>query len=110
MSPPAKNRHGPTPAHPPKRPAPAAAPAQPWMPWLALALGVLLMLASLLAAWLQPVRPDAASVPPAPGQLAWWRYPLERNPQLRLPRVHATSPPCSPWPAQTRCGLWGNAA
>lgn len=88
MSSPPQRKRGPTPAHPPRRPLPAAAPANPWLPWLGMALGTFLVLASLVAAWLQPVRPDAAADPPTPGRAAWWLYPLERNPQLRLPRVH----------------------
>lgn len=81
-------KHSPTPAHPPPRATPAAAPARPWLTRLGLAAGALLMLAALAAAWLQPVRPEAGSDPPAPGRPAWWLYPLERNPELRLPRVH----------------------
>lgn len=86
-SPPPTRKRGPTPAHPPKRTAPAPAPANPWIPRLGLALGMVLVLASLLAAWMQPVRPGAMAAPPTPGQVAWWLHPLERNPQLRLPRV-----------------------
>jgi hypothetical protein len=66
---------------------PATPPANPWIPRLGLALGILLMLASLLAAWMQPVRPDTLEQPPTLGQAAWWLHPMERNPQLRLPRV-----------------------
>jgi hypothetical protein len=53
---------------------------------MGLFLGSLLVAASLLAAWLQPVRIDATEQP-SPGQAAWWLHPLERHPQLRLPRV-----------------------
>lgn len=79
-------KRGPIPAHPPRRSRPQA-PANPWLPRLGLFLGTMLVLASLAAAWLQPPRPDPAATAPGPGRAAWWLHPLERNPQLRLPRV-----------------------
>lgn len=86
MSAPPPRKRGPTPAHPPRRAQPAV-PESLWLPRLGLVLGALLVVVSLAAAWRQPVRPDATLPPPTPGQAAWWLHPLERNPQLRLPRV-----------------------
>ncbi|MEW5771170.1 MAG: P-loop NTPase fold protein [Pseudomonadota bacterium] len=87
MTPPPPRKRGPTPAHAPRRAAPAAPPASPWPARLALLLGAALLGVSLLAAWLQPVRPLLLAEPATPGELDWWRHPLERNPLLRLPRV-----------------------
>ncbi|MDD5364245.1 MAG: P-loop NTPase fold protein [Gallionellaceae bacterium] len=52
-------------------------------------IGVVFILAALLGAWMQPLRPlpRVSTAILTPGDFDWWRYPLESNPALRLPVI-----------------------
>ncbi|MBS0599656.1 MAG: hypothetical protein JSR94_00335, partial [Proteobacteria bacterium] len=56
--------------------------------WLFLS-GALLLVASTVAALLQPPHPDAWRVEPGWLSLDFWRWPIERNAFMRLPRISA---------------------
>ncbi len=63
--------------------------ASPLPAWLMTVAGIVLILSALAGAWWQPPRPFPQTQPAAfaPGDIDWWRYPLESNPALRLPAI-----------------------
>ncbi len=63
--------------------------ASPLPAWLMTVAGIVLILSALAGAWWQAPRPFPQTQPAAfaPGDIDWWRYPLESNPALRLPAI-----------------------